>query len=95
MYEQLDDTDLHTYQCEVCDKQEELTEQQAFDQGWDYPPFIGAWTVVGPRTCGSCPIDKTVWWELAINHAMPEDLNNQQISTIERIIHEKDYNDAN
>lgn len=52
------------YVCEVCDRTEQLTEEAAFDAGWDYPPFIGAWGVVSPRTCPDCTMTMTAWWAL-------------------------------
>lgn len=42
--------------CEVCGKEEVLTSDEAFEQGWDYLPRMGAFGIVSPRTCGSCPI---------------------------------------
>ena len=54
---------MSTYICEVCDVTEELEPDGAFNSGWDYPPFMGAWGVVGARTCPSCTIDKTAWFE--------------------------------
>ena len=58
--------------CECCGKQEILTAREAFEQGWDYPGEGGlfpetAFRTAGPRTCGSCPITETLWWQLAVN----------------------------
>ena len=50
--------------CEVCGKTETLTPEEAFNEGWDYPPRMGGFGIVGPRTCGVCPINLTVWWAL-------------------------------
>ena len=36
--------------CEVCGRTEVLTPQEAFDKGWDYPPMMGSFGVVSPRT---------------------------------------------
>ena len=38
--------------CEVCGKTEILTPKEAFNEGWDYPPRMGGFGIVGPRTCG-------------------------------------------
>ena len=46
--------------CEVCGKTELLTPEEAFNEGWDYPPRMGGFGIVGPRTCGDCPINLTV-----------------------------------
>ena len=40
--------------CEVCGKTEMLTPAEAFSDGWDYPPRMGGFGIVGPRTCGDC-----------------------------------------
>ena len=39
------------YICEVCGKVKILTTDEAFEKGWDHPPFIGEFGVVSPRTC--------------------------------------------
>lgn len=48
--------------CEVCGKTEILTPEEAFEDGWDYPPKMGAFGLVSPRTCGNCGIMDTLWW---------------------------------
>ena len=50
--------------CEVCGKTKILTPEEAFNEGWDYPPRMGSFGIVSPRTCGNCPIYLTVWWAL-------------------------------
>lgn len=73
--------------CEVCGKTEILTPEEAFDQGWDYPPVMGTFGVISPRTCGNCAIDGTLWW--ALNAGMRiEDLNMKQLETLRRIMQE-------
>lgn len=71
------------YVCEVCGRRETLTEKAAFDAGWDYPPFIGQWGVVSPRTCGgpTCGIQHTAYWAIVSGHELSE----KHIATIERI----------
>lgn len=59
--------------CEVCGKTESLTENEAYAAGWDYPPRIGAWGTISPRTCGSCPMAATLWWALVNNELDPDD----------------------
>lgn len=73
------------YECEVCGKKEELTETEAFNAGWDYPPFVGEWGVISPRTCGNCGIHYTAWWALMED----EELTEKQLETIRRIQHER------
>ena len=65
--------------CEVCGKTELLTPEEAFNEGWDYPPRMGGFGIVGPRTCGNCPINLTGWW------ALVSELSQQQKETIKRI----------
>lgn len=52
--------------CESCGRTEMLTPGQAFDMGWDFPPRIGEFGVVTPRTCPRCPMSSTVWWAVAV-----------------------------
>lgn len=58
---------LYRHICEVCGTTEVLTSEAAFQAGWDYPPRMGAFGIVSPRTCGSCLIDGTLWWRLTQN----------------------------
>lgn len=50
--------------CEVCGKKEYITAEQAFNNGWDYPPHIGVFGVLSQRTCGDCPITSTLWFRM-------------------------------
>ena len=50
--------------CEVCGKKEFITAQDAFDSGWDYPPNIGYFGLLGPRTCGNCQLTDTLYWKV-------------------------------
>ncbi len=50
--------------CEVCGKTDLLTSEEGFQAGWDYPPRMGVFGVVSPRTCGSCVITGTLWWRI-------------------------------
>lgn len=50
--------------CEVCGKKEYITAEQAFTNGWDYPPYIGVFGVLSQRTCGDCPITSTLWFRM-------------------------------
>jgi len=75
----------YEYICEVCGKKKIMKPRQAYEEGWDYPPFLGQLCVVSPRTCGDCSITDTVWWELTCNQKKYVDLNGQQKETIRRI----------
>lgn len=72
------------YLCEVCDAKATLTEAEAFELGWDYPPFIGLWGVVSPRTCPNCLIDQTAYWAVLTRQT----LTDRHEATIRRIMAE-------
>ncbi|WP_419885704.1 hypothetical protein [Paenibacillus sp. B-A-8] len=74
--------------CEVCGKEEVLTPEQGHEQGWDYPPKMGQFKIVSPRTCGSCGIDLTLWWAISVEGKEPADLDEKQLQTLERILQE-------
>ena len=50
--------------CEVCGKKEFITAGDAFKNGWDYPPDIGYFGLLGPRTCGDCQLKDTLYWKV-------------------------------
>lgn len=77
--------------CEVCGKEELLTSVESFKQGWDYPPRMGTWKIVSPRTCGNCTIDKTLWWALVAEKKSYEDLTPEQVLTLAKIQNEIEY----
>lgn len=74
--------------CESCSKRELLTPEEGFERGWDYPPYMGSFGVISPRTCGSCNITMTVWWEIVANHKGMDELTEQQKETVRRILNE-------
>jgi hypothetical protein len=74
------------YICETCETTVELTEQEAYEAGWDYPPFIGIWGVVSPRTCPNCTIETTAYWHLITKGG--DDLPERHVNTIKRILAE-------
>lgn len=71
--------------CEVCGVEEILTPGDAFNLGWDYPPRMGQFGVVGPRCCPNCPNVGTVWWALAIDGYTEYMLTEAQRATVRRI----------
>lgn len=79
-----------THICEVCGRTEVLTAQEAHDAGWDYPPLMGTFGVVSPRTCPYCNIDETAWWQIMVMHKNPQDLDEHHKETLFRIFHEID-----
>ncbi len=54
------ETNVATWTCEVCALEKVGTAKQAYDDGWDVPPWFSS----GSIKCGSCPIYKTAWWIL-------------------------------
>ena len=74
--------------CEVCDATEMLTSEEAFEAGWDFPPRLGAWGVVSPRTCGNCTIEKTLWWALVTENRSINDCTPHQRQVLARILNE-------
>lgn len=83
----LNTENLYHYVCEVCGVEKDLTEDEAFKSGWDYPPFIGIWGVLSARTCGKCPINKTAYWHVLTQgtHDIPEN----HMATIKRVMAER------
>lgn len=76
--------------CEVCQKQEILTPREGYENGWDYAPYMFPFGVISPRTCNECSIEKTVYWQIAVNHKAISDLTDTQKETIKRIYNEPD-----
>ena len=74
--------------CEVCGKEEVLTPEEAFEKGWDYPPRMGMFGIVSPRTCGDCAMVDTIWWKLTYQNVKPEDLSDKDKLTLSRILSE-------
>lgn len=50
--------------CESCGVEKVLTPAEAWNDGWDYPPMMGVFGIVSPRTCGKCDITTTLWWRI-------------------------------
>lgn len=44
--------------------------------------------VISPRTCNEYAIEKTVYWQIAVNHKAISDLTDTQKETIKRIYSE-------
>ena len=75
--------------CEVCGKKENITAEQAYMSGWDYPPHIGMFGVLSPRTCGNCSDMDTLWAKImGIGKSKTfseSDLNDSDRKTLQRI----------
>ena len=73
--------------CEVCGKEAILLSEEAYQQGWDYPPRMGKFGVLSPRTCEQCTIEKTLWWKVKTGKESIRgtELNNSQKTLVRRI----------
>lgn len=71
--------------CEVCDVQEILETEEAFNAGWDYPPRMYPFGIISPRTCPKCPMDQTIWWAVTVEKKNANELTSKQLETLERI----------
>ncbi|WP_353892908.1 hypothetical protein PRVXH_002298 [Proteinivorax hydrogeniformans] len=74
--------------CEACGQKMIMTPAEGYKAGWDYPPYMYPFSVISPRTCNKCGIEKTVWWEICMKHKTFEELTDSQKETIERIYRE-------
>ena len=81
-------TDPFLHWCETCGREEVLTSQDAFDAGWDFPPKMGTYGVISPRTCPNCPMTSTVWWAISIDKRSMDDLTPRQLKVLGRILEE-------
>ncbi len=73
------------YICEVCERIEVMTPEDAYREGWDYPPYMGDYGVVSPRLCPGCTIMKTAWAAIMFEKKGFTDLTEKQKMTIFRI----------
>lgn len=71
--------------CEVCGRDEILDSDEAYAAGWDYPPRMGVFGVVSPRTCGSCSIADIVWAALMMRGVTADALTPAQRAVVDRI----------
>ena len=78
--------------CEVCGKKEFMTAEAAYIKGWDYPPKMGDFGVVGPRTCGDCGIEQTVWWNIMKSAKDKESAENKE--NVENLSVDKQKSDS-
>ena len=74
--------------CENCGKEEIISVNEAYNRGWDYPPQMGSFKVISPRTCGDCGIKTTLWWEITMNKTPIEKLSSKHMQTLQRIMAE-------
>jgi hypothetical protein len=76
--------------CEVCGVDEILEPEAAYEVGWDYPPKMGAFGVISPRTCPNCVVNQTLWWALQVDGFTPDMLSARQHAAFVRLTGEPD-----
>lgn len=81
---------LFEYECEVCHVKEVLSEAEAYNKGWDYPPFMGLWGIVSPRTCPSCMMTDTAWWYIIQHQGDVTQMPENHIATVKRVLAERE-----
>ena len=81
-------TEPFLHWCASCGYEELLTSDAANEAGWDFPPRMGTWGVVSPRTCPKCPMRQTAWWAMAIEKRGFDDLTPQELKAVGRILEE-------
>lgn len=75
--------------CEVCGLELLLTPEIAYTLGWDFPPKMGEFGVISPRTCGACGVEGTVWFAMAVKKMTVDGLSDEQYAKALRIVGEK------
>lgn len=81
-------TEQFEHWCEACGKTEVFSSEEAFERGWDFPPRMGAWGTVYPRTCSNCSINKTLWWALMVEKKTIDKCTPHQRQVLARIMNE-------
>lgn len=78
--------------CEVCGKKAYVTAEEAHNDGWDYPPKMGWFGLLGPRKCGECSIADTLFWKVNTGGGLPlvieKSLSPEELVTWRRIKNE-------
>lgn len=72
--------------CEACGVTAMLTAEEGFNAGWDFPPRMGSWGIVSPRTCGNCGIEQTLWWALTMEKKDLDSCTPHQRKVLARIL---------
>lgn len=77
--------------CEVCGTKVFCTAQEAFDAGWNYPPQIGHFKLLGPSNCGKCSIMDTLFLKVQKQKfpiVIEKTLTEEELKTLNRIKNE-------
>lgn len=81
--------------CEVCGLELLLTPELAYELGWDFPPKMGQFGVISPRTCGGCGIEGTVWYAMVVGKKSIQEITDEQYAKVVRIGEEKEWAQKN
>jgi len=79
---------IFVHWCESCGHEELLDSRDAYRAGWDFPPHMGAWGVLSPRTCPNCSIKDTSWWAITVDHRDIDEMTAQERKAVGRILDE-------
>ena len=74
--------------CECCGAKVYCAAQEAFDAGWNYPPKMGFFGLLSPRTCGKCNITDTLFWKVqqqSLPLVIEKNLTEKELKTWRRI----------
>jgi len=74
--------------CGSCGREELLASRDAYEAGWDFPPHMGAWGVISPRTCPNCSIKDTALWAITVDHRGIDEMTPQERKAVGRILDE-------
>ena len=74
--------------CDACGKKELLTADEAYNQGWDYPPGIYKFRLFTPRTCGDCSITGSLYWKIVVEKKSLTELTENEKASFMRIMNE-------
>ena len=79
------------YVCEKCGRTGWYQDpEKAFLEGWDYPPHMGKYGIVSPRTCPDCDMTDTLWWKMCMEYKSAEELDEAERIVLKRILEEPD-----
>lgn len=75
--------------CEVCGRKAFITAEDAYLGGWDYPPQMGHFGMLSPRTCGDCTMADTLYMKIIAPGRSPivleKELTPEELITWRRI----------
>ena len=77
------------HECETCGRKEFLSPEEAYEAGWDYPPAMGRFSIIGQRLCPKCLLNTSFWWNLTTEGVSAlENANPRQSAALGRMLME-------